>query len=67
MLNKNNISRNENKSNCKKKKNNDNNNNSNNNKINKKKEAMINLNNIRKTIVILLQINKYNNSKRHTK
>ena len=50
-----------------KKKNNDNNNNSNNNKINKKKETMINLNNIRKTIVILLQINKYNNSKRHSK
>ena len=44
-----------------------NNNNSNNNKINKKKETMINLSNIRKTMVILLQINKYNNSKRHTK
>ena len=66
MLNKNNISRNENNRKSKKK-NNDNNNNSNNNKINKKKETMINLNNIRKTIVILLQINKYNNSKRHTK
>ena len=68
MLNKNNISRNENNSNCQKKtKTKKNNNNSNNNKINKKKETMINLRNIRKTIVILLQINKYNNSKRHTK